>query len=367
MKNMLRSLALLCVLAFTAAHAQQPAASPPAPDAAFIKGDLSIQFNTRTQLDGGKPREGVADKYKLKLNVSNSVVFDGTIESLPNIKGMVSLNQPGRLTHSIECLVVNPRNPSQTRNIGRLFGTVPVDTENVYRFEDGNLKIGVFGVGNAQPFESRVRGLALGKPTSSGEGFFAKMKKEAMQITKSVGGKNVAIAVTKYDRMEFVNHVLSAGPVMVYPEVTVSGTTIYDYDRTAWYLNGVTVSYSMEDARGLRVAVQDRLSGNIRWVEAADRGRSGLGEYQFDVRVNEPAASEASIFAGAATEADFFATDALNPSLTGTMKYKDSIQNDVVSSSQVSVDLTGNKLTKQQVMYLAKLLLMSSIVPLNAE
>ena len=334
----------------------------PAVQDPFIKGDLLISFNTRTQLDGDKPKIGVADKYKLKLNVSNSILFDGTIESLPNIKGMIGLAQQGKLTHAIECSVINPKNTAQTRNIGRLYGTVPVDEQNVYRFEDGNLRIGIFGSGGAQGFESRVRGLALGKPPAVSNGIFSKLKKEALNIGRTVNGKNVAITVTKYDKMEFVGHVLSAGPVMVYPEATVNGPLIYDYDRTAWYFQGVTVAYVVDGRQ-----MMDRLSGNIRWVEASDRASSGKGEYQFDVRVNEPAATEAAVFAGPADESAFFATDVVNPSLTGTMQYKDTMVGDDVTQSIVQIDLKGNKLTKQQAMYLAKLLLMSSIVPLNAE
>jgi hypothetical protein len=143
---------------------------------------------------------------------------------------------------------------------------------------------------------------------------------------------------------------------------------VYDYDRSAWYFNGVTVSYTAADeATGRMMVLQDRLSGNIRWVESANRVTSGLGEYQFDIRVNEQLSTEASAFSGPADEAAFFETDATVAALTGTMKYKDTIINDVVTNSVVTIDLTGTKLTKQQVMYLAKLLLMSSIVPMNAE
>ena len=365
MKNIIKILAVVLATAFvTLGFAQSPSltlATPAAP-VTFVKGELLIQFNTRTQLDGDKPKAGVTDKYKLNLNVSDSVVFEGTIEALPFIKNKISSNQDGQLTHAIECFVLNPKNTAQRRNIGRLFGTVPVDAQNVYRFEDGNLRIGIFGSGGAQGFESKVKGLALGKPPAGGEGFLAKTKKDILNIGRSVGGKTVTLAVTKYDQMTFQQHILSAGPVMVYPEVTVNGPMVYDYDRTAWYFNGVTVTYSV-DGRLLA----DKLSGNIRWVESSDRTSSGKGEYQFDIRVNEKPPSEASVFAAAADEAAFFAIDSEIAGLTGTMKYKDTIINDVVTTSVVVVDLKGNQLTKQQVMYLTKLLMMSSVVPLNAE
>ena len=97
------------------------------------------------------------------------------------------------------------------------------------------------------------------------------------------------------------------------------------------------------------------------------RATNGEGSYEFDIRVNEPAQSEVAAFAAPADEADFFATDNTIPALTGTMKYKDMMQRDRVASSIINVALTSNKLTKQQVMYLSKMLFLVVVVPLNAE
>lgn len=322
----------------------------------FINGSLNIAFDTRTQLDGTSPKRGVTDKYKIRVNVSNSVIFDGLIEHLPRVSSTFS-TQNASLTHAIECLVVNPRNPSQTRNIGRLYGTVPIDAQNVYRFEDGNLRIGIFGAAGTQGFESRVRGVAIGKQPQT-SGLVDRFKKEALTISRSVRGNSLALAVTNYDRMEFVAHTLSAGPVPIYPEVTVNGQMIYDYDRTAWYLNGLTASYPQNGRQ-----MQDRLSGNIRWVE----NKAGVGHYEFDIRINEPLGTEASHFSGPVDEASFFETDSGVAGLTGTMTYKDSMVDDTVVNSAVTIDLKGNHISKEQTMYLAKLLLMSSIIPLNSE
>jgi hypothetical protein len=184
------------------------------------------------------------------------------------------------------------------------------------------------------------------------------MKKE-LSFTNS---KGVAISVSKYDKMEFQQHVLASGPVQIYPEVTVNGSLIYDYGRSAWYFQNVTVAYTIEGRR-----MQDTLTGNIRWVESANRKSNGEGEYQFDIRVNEPPPSEAAVFAAPSDESAFFATDNLISALVGTMKYKDTLNGDSVVASAVTIDLTGNKLTKQQTMYLCKLLFLSAIVPLNAE
>jgi len=342
----------------TLSFAQQP----PTPELT-VKGDLAIKFNTRTNTDSdGKVKVGVFDKYTLSVNVANSALFHGTIQHTPYISGLVSTTQPSHLDYTVECDVVNPKNPTQTRNVGRLFGAVPIDDKNAYRFADGNLKLVVFPVGTAKGFESTFKGLALGKPPASSEGFLSKLKKEALNITKSVNGKSVAISVTKYDKMEFQSHILGAGPVQIYPEATVNGSMIYDYGRTAWYFDNVTVVYAVDGRQ-----FQDKLTGNIRWIEAANRAASGEGEYQFDVRVNEPAQSEASVFSGPADESAFFSTDDAIPALTGVMKYKDTLAGETVTASAVTVDLKSNKLTKQQVMYLAKLLFLSTIVPLNAE
>ena len=356
MKSFLIALFSHVFVAF--AFAQQPA-----PDV-FIKGDMNIQFNTRgnTDASGKQIREGVTDKYTLAINVANSVQFHGTIEYTPYIGKIVGSSRDAKLDYSIECDVVNPKNPAQKRNVGRLFGTVPVDKNNAYRFGDGNLKVVVFPVGTAKGFESTFKGIAAGKPPASSEGFMSKLKKEALSITKSVNGKSVAISVTKYDKMEFQSHLIAAGPVQIYPEVQVNGSMIYDYGRTAWYFDNVTVSYNLDGHQ-----YQDKLSGNIRWVESPNRAANGEGEYQFDVRLNEPAQTEASVFSGPADESAFFATDDSLTSLTGVMKYKDTLNGDSVSASVVTVDLTGNKLTKQQAMYLTKLLFLSSVGPLNAE
>lgn len=343
----------------TLAFAQQ---QPPAPET-FIKGEAAIKFTARTNTDSdGKAKEGVTDKYTLSINVSNSVLLHGTIEHTPYIRKIVGSSQLAHLDYSIECDVVNPRNPSQTRNVGRLFGVVPVDDKNVYRFSDGSLKTVVFPVGTAKGFESNFKGLAVGKPPASSEGFLTKLKNEAMNVTKSINGKTVALAVTKYDKMEFQAHVLGAGPVQIYPDALVNGRMIYDYGRTAWYFDNVTVAYVVDGRQFM-----DKLTGNIRWMESPNRATTGLGEYQFDIRVNEPAQTEAAAFTGPADESAFFSTDETIPALTGVIKYKDTMVNDAVTASALTVDLKGNKLSKQQAMYLAKLLFISFAVPLNSE
>lgn len=319
----------------------------------FIKGVLDIRYNTRNN-------SGPNDKYTITYNVCNSAVFRGNITAKPFIKGTLS-DTPGSLSYEIECDVINPKNVAQSKNIGRLFGTVPVNGQNVYNFSAGNAKVSIFQAGNARGFDSKFSGSAAGKPPVD-NGFLSRMKKEALSLTRTVKGKTVGISVTKYDKMDFQNHILPAGPVQTYPEVTINGSLIYDYARSAWYFQNVVAVYAVD---GQNKA--DKISGNIRWVEAPNRKTTGAGEYQFDIRVNEPAPNESSVFASAQDESSFFDTDTSIPALTGAMKYKDAMANEIVISSHVDIDLVGNKLTKQQAMYLGKLLLLSSVVPINAE
>ncbi len=329
----------------------------------FIKGGLEIKYPTRTQVESnGKPKPGVSDNYLLNLNVSDSALFRGTITHTPAISGLIGITQPSALNYIIECDVVNPANPAQTKNIGRLSGMVPIDTQGVYRFADGTLNMSVYATGRSQGLESKFSGLAAGKPPQKSVGFVEFLKKEAIQVKKQVQGKIVTVIVKKYDKMTFSNHTLAAGPVSIYPEIQINGEMLYDYARYAWYFQNVTLSYVVDG----RTAT-DKLTGNIRWVESPQRKTDGKGEYQFDVRVNEPPPNESAVFATASDENSFFQTDDAVAALVGTMKYKDTLSGDVVSSSSVTVDLQGQKLGRQQTMNLCKLLLLSAIVPLNAE
>lgn len=329
--------------------------TPPAET--FIRGTITIQYNTRTQLDGDRPKEGVTDVYTLNLNVANNAGLKGTISHLPYVKYTID-TQKGQLTYGVDLDAINPKNPVQRLNVGKLVGTIPIDEDNVYRFSDGNTKASMFPVGRAAAFESAYGGLAAGKPPVKNglwDKAVARAKGQPTKLAKTVNGKVQEINVTNYDRMEFNGHVLPAGPAQVFGAATVNGTTIFDYDRESWFFQNVIVTYQV-DGR----LEQDIITGNIRWAKAS-------GEYQFDVRVDEPPPAAGAIFSGSTSTDDFFATDITIPSLVGTMKYKDSVNRGIVTSSDVVVDLKGNGLTTIQVVYLSKLLLLSMTVPLNAE
>lgn len=325
----------------------------------FIKGTMDIRFNTRTVAE---PTKGVTDLYTLNLNVSDSALFKGTIAFTPYLASFLGAVQSASLNYNIECDVVNPANPSQTKNVGRLYGIVPITPEGVYKFGDGSLRVGVYASGRSQEFESKFTGTAAGKPLVRSEGFLDKLKREAMNISKTVNGKTVTLIVKKYDKMTFTGHVMGQGPVPIYGEATVSGEMVYDYARLAWYFNNLKMSYAQDGQSKV-----DTLTGSIRWVESPQRKSNGEGEYQFDVRVNEPPPSESSAFSAATDESAFFQTDDTVAGLSGTMKYRDTMKGETVTASVVAVDLKGSKLSRQQTMNLAKLIMISSIIPINAE
>jgi len=350
-KNMIRLFVGLAMLLFGIAYGQS--------SNVFVRGTIGIKFNTRNQ----KPTPNVYDSYTIALNVGNSVLYKGTINSTPYIAGWTAAGtQKGALDFDVATDVVNPVNPAQTRNIGRLFGKVAVSEMNVYTYDD--LGITTFALGNAaRGVDSKFKGNAIGKPPEKKDGFFKSIQKEVLSFSKSVGGKVVAISVSKYDKLDFQNVTLAAGPIQIYPETTVNGAMVYDYARTSWYFQNIRFVYPVDGQQRM-----DTITGNIRWVESPNRKTNGEGEYQFDVRVNEPMTTESAIFVNQTTdESAFFANDTSVPSLTGTMKYKDTIANGTVIASAISVDLVGNKITKQQVMNLTKLIIFGSIVPFNAE
>jgi hypothetical protein len=322
-----------------------------------IKGTLDIRFDTRAQRDGSAPKVGVVDRYTLQINVCDTAILRGSVDARPHIAGKIyGVKQTGQLEYKIDLDACNPKNVSQCIPVGKMYGIVPVSDKNAYDFNNGMVKVVINGRGQALPFESKYTGVAFGKPPVVKDGVLTKLKKEAMSIGKTVNGKTVTIKVNDYDIMQFNDVVMPAGPAQSYPEVTVKGQFIYDYARSVWYMKDLTCAYTIGNIR-----YQDRLTGNIRWIETSS-------EYQFDVRVNEPLATEVAVFDNSQTdESAFFAEDTNLSGLVGTMKYNDAKNGSVVASSAITIDLKGNKLTKQQTMYLAKLFILTAIVPLNAE
>lgn len=320
-----------------------------------VKGTMSIAFNSRINPSG-------KDLYTLNLTVNDSVIFTGNITNTPFIDGIVSVSQPARIDYGVDCSLINPRNSADVRAIGRFFGTVPITPEGLYDFGSGSLKIVVNQMGRAEGFESKFLGTAQGKPLKKKSGLLDKAK-AALSVGKVVGGRTVTIAVKNYDTMIFSpQFTMAAGPVGVYPKTQVTGSMIYDYDRAAWYPKDVGVNSDNPGSKS-----NDKLSGSIRWMEKPKGGNSRQGQYEFDLRINEPIGGEGSHFTPASDESSFFSVDDSLMSLSGTMKYTDTFSGDSVVRSEVVVALVGNKITKQQCMELTKLLIFSMVVPMNNE
>ena len=342
---------------------------PPVP----VKGTIAIKFDSRLN---STPTKGVVDTYDVAVNVGNSVLFTGKITDRPQIiDGWVNKTvvQSRAVTYDVATDVINPRNVTQTKNVGKLYGKVPISSDGVYDYDAGSLEISVLPVGNAGGFTSKFRGKALGKPLVRPAGWLENMKKEAVNITRKVGGKVTTVVLKKYDKMEYRQVTLSAGPVAMYQEVTLNGEFLYDYEKNCWFLNNVTAQYVTFETNSVSKVLEnvvrvDRLGGTIRYVESPNRKVSGEGEYQFDIRVNEPIVNQSAIFAApSGDESSFFETDNSSPSLTGTMKYKDTLKDGVTLASNVIIDLVGNNITKQQTMVLVKTLIFSAVVPMNAD
>jgi hypothetical protein len=321
----------------------------------FIKGDMAIQYNTR---QASPIAHGVKDVYTVNVNVCNSALFHGTITDLPQlIEGWVSkaVTQNRVLTYDIAADLVNPKNPAQTLNVGRLFGTVPIGPDGMYHYGNGSLEMDIIPHGQAAGFTSQFAGDVQGKPLNRPANWLDNFSLSAITLTHVSNGKTVTTILKKYDKMVYNNAVLGAGPAQFYTAVTISGELLYDYDKNCWFFNHVGIAYAGH---------YDNITGTIRWVEPT----RGAGEYQFDVRVNEPAPSETAAFSSGPTdESAFFETDNSIPGLTGIMKYKDTLRGDTTLSSSVAIDLKGNNLSKNQIMALCKMIIFSAVVPMNAD
>jgi len=335
------------------------AQTPPSP--LFIKGTMDIKFNTFNSPN----IPGVRDVYNLNFNVANSVLFHGTIQDTPQIiSGWVSkaVTQHRALAYNVDCDVVNPHNPAQTKNIGSLHGIVPINDNGVYNYDSGSLVFDILPMGQAGGFTSYFKGTAAGKIPNKPDNWADSLS--LINITRCINGKTTTVQLKKYDKMSFNQVIIGQGPLGYYDSVTVNGELLYDYDKKCWFLNNLTAQYN--DISGVKI---DRIAGIFRWVPDPNRESNGLGEYDFDIRVNEPLPNpDAAFSVSTSDESSFFDTDTKIAGLTGTIKYKDTLPlvDDATSHSAVTIDLTGNNISKQQLMVLFKVIILQSIIPVNS-
>jgi hypothetical protein len=331
-----------------------------------ISGTMNIAFNTRTNLtDKGKPAKGAKDVYDVALNVAKTTEFRGKIERQPELVSEIlgRQEQPGQLQYSINLAVFNPVDMTQKKTVGKWVGTVPITAGGVYQVDgppDSRHRISVDAIGRAPAFTDNFGGRLLGK---------GKKPSGVISYIRKVQGKEIKMEVKNSDPMKFENLLIAAGPSQNYPKVTVNGNLDYDYETGNWLTNGIRFTYSYNGK-----AVEDVVTGSIKWVEDENRASNGKGQYEFNLRWNETAnaatSTEADAFASLSDEEAFFAVDNSIPSLTGTVKYEDVLRGSgdsaVPSSSKVTYTLDANLLTKQQIMNFVKLWLVG-VGPTNDE
>lgn len=336
-----------------------------------IRGSMNIKYNSRETT-------GAKDVYNLNINLANAVLFTGNITDTPQvISGYISktVTQPRSLNYDIACDVINPRNPTQTKNVAQLKGRVGISSDGTYQYNAGNVSVDILA---GRISSSKFTGTVVGKPLNRPVNWFENLKCEAVSITRSINGKVSKTILTKYDKMEFRNHVLAAGPYG--DTVTVNGEMFYDYNKKCWYFNNFGLQYVADMVTTNNGAVTtntitkaDRITGTIRWLPSPKRLDDGKSEYQFDIKLNEPPVSASAAFEASATDvSSYFETDNSTPGLVGTMKYQDRIRKDgsedgVTLDSTVTVDLVGNGLSPLQTMSLCKLIIFSSVVPMNSD
>jgi len=330
----------------------------------FIKGNMDIKYNTRQNPAGTK---GIQDKYNINLNVANSVLFHGDMTDRPQIiDGWINKTviQPRSLKYDVSCDIMNPKNPAQVKkNVSKLVGFVNIASGGEYNYSGG---LGFSVLDRMAGSDSKFSGVAAGKPLIRPANW-ADTIRQTVNITRIVNGKATTVALKKYDKMEFRSLVLAAGPIPLYGDATVNGEMLYDYEKNTWFFNNMTVFYAVPNPDGSSITKSDRITGTIRWVEDENRKTNGKGEYQFDVRVNEPIISEFPTQAASSDESAFFSSDTSVPGLFGTMKYQDTLKGETTLASTVAIDLNGNSITKQQLMILNKIIIFVSVIPMNAD
>jgi hypothetical protein len=339
-----------------------------------ITGSMTIDFRTRTSKDTsgefveGSPALNVQDSYALDMTVVKTVQFTGKIVRQPNIytKVMRKLKQGAALGFDITLAVLNPKNLSEKKVVGKWVGNVPINTETgAYdlaggKAEERPLRIAVDTVGAAKAFTDGFAGRLVGK---------AEKKDNLAQYTykRLVGNRTVEITVKKSDPMRFEGIELAKGPAEVYPRTIVNGRLDYDYETGNWYTDGIRFKYALNGKD-----FEDVITGSIKWVEDPNRKSNGKGFYEFNLRFNEDknktANTEAAAFDKMSDEDAFFVVDNSVPSLTGRIEYVDTMSpgSETPMSSKVTYKLTANKLTKQQVMNFFKLWLIC-VGPTNDE
>ncbi|HEY0009438.1 MAG TPA: hypothetical protein VGB55_11990, partial [Tepidisphaeraceae bacterium] len=318
-----------------------------------ITGTMDIAFATRTSPDRsgnlkeGSPAAGVKDTYKFQLNVAKTTEFAGEITRQPKLFSSVlgRTMQEGMLYYNVNISVLNPKEMTQKRAVGKWVGEVPLDPANgSYDLSGGKatnspLRIAIDAIGQAQSFTDQFAGRLIGKSEKK-EGLGSRI------YSRVVGGKEVKVTVQRADPMTFQGIELAKGPATIYPRARVNGRLDFDYETSNYLTDDITFAYSADGKE-----MSDKVTGSIKWVEDPNYNSNGKGYYEFNLRFNEeknkPAQTEAAAFEGQGAEDAFFAVDNALPALTGRIEYVDTFVpgTDTVSASKVTYNLNANKLT----------------------
>jgi hypothetical protein len=357
----------------------QPAAET-VTEEGVIKGEMNIDFQTRTKLDTtgdlkkGSSALNVSDIYRFNISVAKTTEYNGEIKRQPNLYSSVLARkkQDAKLAFKIDLSVLNPSDLKQKKTVGNWVGEVPIDSASgAFDLGGGGalkdpspLRIDVQAIGKQAAFKDMFGGRLVGKAENK-EGLASYTYK------RLIGNKEVAVVVKKSDPMRFENIILAKGPTESYPRATVNGRLDYDYETGNWFTDGIRIVYNHDGKE-----ITDIVTGSIKWVEDANRTSNGKGYYDFNLRFNEEknkkASTEGDAFGKMSDEEAFFAVDNSIPCLTGRIEYTDSMVpnpaggDPVPGSSKVVYALNANKLTKQQIVHFFKLW-MIAVGPTNDE
>jgi hypothetical protein len=366
--------ATLSSLALAMLLATHVAAQDAVTQEGIIKGNMDIDFKSRTQLDSsgslkeGSPALGAQDTYNFKLTVADTTEYQGKITRQPDLFSGVILSQKqkAQLGFNVDLAVRNPRNLDERKVVGKWAGTVPIDTKTgVYSLAGGAalespLRFQINAIGAQSAFTDRFGGKLVGK---------AENKESLTSYTykRLIGSKTVEVTVKKSDPMKFEDLELAKGPSPNYPHTLVNGRLDYDYETGNWFTDGIRFRYNYNGKD-----VEDLVTGSIKWVEDENRKTNGKGWYEFNLRFNEEknkaATTEADAFAKLSDEDAFFAVDESIPCITGKISYEDKMISgtETPASSKVAFALNANKITKTQAVNFFKLW-MVCIGPTNDE
>lgn len=310
-----------------------------------ITGRMSINFDSRLSPD--QP-----DIYIIELLAANVLKVSGKILRKPPILGAIVGYEREPLQLEYDLSFTGRRADGDAWSpVGSWKGVLVVDKQGLYRPK--GLAI------NSSTFAGSIQGKRRGEP-----GVFESVR----EYTRSLGGKKVALKVKRSDPLRFNNLLVAGGPTDNLEAFKISGHLDYDYDTGNWLSNGLTLSSNSGSS--------DTISGSIKWVEDEERERNGLGQYEFNLRFNEErfkeATSQASSTDSMSDEEAFFAVNPEIPTLYGTMRYRDSYgsagpdEEAPVIRSDVIYDLSGERLTNEQLINFLKLWLLI-VGPVNDE